>query len=86
MTKKHPDLYTSGFPWLACLSFRLELDEVSTIFNKRTLGFYLIIRLNFKCSGASETQVFKEQSPSGNDYLAEVNKKIFFKKKKFPSI
>lgn len=27
-------------------------------------------------SGTNETQVFDEQSPSGNDYLAEVRKKI----------
>jgi hypothetical protein len=28
----------------------------------------------FIFSGSSETQVFDEQSPSGNDYLAEVDK------------
>ena len=32
-------------------------------------SFYLYI---FKLSGTSETRVFDEKSPSGNDYLAEV--------------
>ena len=30
----------------------------------------------FICSGSSETKVFDENSPSGNDYLAEVDKLI----------
>lgn len=29
------------------------------------------------CAGTSETQVFDEQSPSGNDYLAEVKRNVY---------
>lgn len=58
------------------------VNKVFPLHSKWTLLYYIIwleliciniIKLLFFEVGTSETQVFDEQSPSGNDYLSEVN-------------
>lgn len=41
------------------------------------LGVHIYF-LPMVCLGSSETEVFDEKSPSGNDYLAEVNEKFLY--------
>ena len=50
----------------SCLYLGLTFGPL-IIYNRCFTLFFLVI-----CSGSSETKVFDEKSPSGNDYLAEV--------------
>lgn len=50
-----------------CLYLGLTFGPPYYLYNRCLTLFILVV-----CSGSSETKVFDEKSPSGNDYLAEV--------------
>lgn len=64
----------SVLPLMLYLIWKYSSKEVWLMPHNKSWCLHMLNNpIPFIFSGASETQVFDEQSPSGNDYLAEVN-------------
>lgn len=82
----HPNIKRTQISRLASMAYKLSKYCIDSVLIKKIINVQILLSsfivcllfitfcLSFLCmlSGTSETRVFDERSPSGNDYLSEV--------------